>query len=261
MRTGLLVCSILLGVADVGLASGGGASEKPPQVIVLKFDDAGPEGAKAGSPVSPRWARLTDFLERKRIKASYGIIGYALEKDSPAFFQWVKTLHAKGNIEFWNHGYRQRKATDKTGEFEGPLDQQIAALRRTQALAKEKLGIELKAFGPHWSGATGDTEAALRAVPEIAIWFYGPKGSRKYVFERVLTLENPTFVPDFDKFRDRYEKAAHDRPCLALQGHPNAWDEKRWQGFVKIIEYLQAKGCRFMTPSEYWRKASRAASE
>jgi peptidoglycan/xylan/chitin deacetylase (PgdA/CDA1 family) len=77
----------------------------------------------------------------------------------------------------------------------------------------------------------------------------------------VLTLENPTFVPDFEKFKERYERVAKDKECLALQGHPNAWDEKRWQGFVKIIEYLRSKRCAFTTPSEYLERAvNRAGS-
>ena len=37
----------------------------------------------------------------------------------------------------------------------------------------------------------------------------------------------------------------------ATVNHPNAWDDKRWDGFVKIIEFLKAKGCVFVTPSEY----------
>jgi peptidoglycan/xylan/chitin deacetylase (PgdA/CDA1 family) len=42
-----------------------------------------------------------------------------------------------------------------------------------------------------------------------------------------------------------------------LQGHPNAWDDKRWEGFVQIIEFLQARGCEFLTPSEYLARAGR----
>ncbi len=87
------------------------------------------------------------------------------------------------------------------------------------------------------------------------MWFHGPKDSKKFVFERVLTLENPTFVPDFDKFKERYERVARGKACLALQCHPNQWNEQRWAGFVKIVEYLKSKGCVFMTPSEYLEKA------
>ena len=204
--------------------------------------------------MSPRWQRIADFLEKSNIKASFGIIGSSLEEDNPAYFDWIKDLHRKGSIEFWNHGYKDRKAEDKSGEFEGSFEEQASALRKTQSLAKQKLGIELKAFGEHWSGNNEDTERALAASPEIKIWFYGRKGSKKFVFERVLTLEFPTFVPDPEKFKEFYEHRARDKPCLALQGHPNQWNDQRWQGFVEIIEYLKSKGCVFMTPSEYLEK-------
>lgn len=243
---------VLLVLGSTALAEDVSAEKQPskrePQVIILKLDDV-------VAPVSPRWQRVTDYLEKSGLKASYGIIGYSLEQDNQAYFNWIKALHAKGNVEFWNHGYRKREASDETGEFEGTFEEQKAALERTQKLAKEKLGIELKTFGPHWSGTNDATTKAMAAVPGITMWFYGPKDSDKFVFERVLTLENPTFVTDFDKFRAIYERSAKDKPCLALQGHPNAWDEQRWEGFVKIIDYLKSKGCVFMTPSEYLDRA------
>ena len=108
-----------------------------------------------------------------------------------------------------------------------------------------EVGIE---FGlrPAWSGNSERRDG----IPEIKMCFYDPKGAKQLVFERVLVLENPTFVPDFDKFKQLYEKNAKDKPYLALQGHPDMWDEKRWEGFVKIIEFLKARGCVFVTPSE-----------
>jgi peptidoglycan/xylan/chitin deacetylase (PgdA/CDA1 family) len=114
------------------------------------------------------------------------------------------------------------------------------------------LGIELKVFGPHWSGTNEATAKALEEIPGITMWFYGDsKNSSKFMFKRVLTLENPTHVPDFEKFKQRYEQVAQNEKCLALQGHPNSWDDKRWENFVQIIEYLKNQGCVFMTPSEY----------
>lgn len=231
-------------------------ASKAPQVIVLKLDDVVADRSNGRSPVSARWQRTADFIEKSNLKASFGIIGYSLEQDNQAYFDWIKNLHAKGAIEFWNHGYRNRKAADKTGEFEESLQVQTAALQRTETLAREKLGIELKVFGPHWSGTNQDTEKALETIPEIKASFYDPKGSKKFVFERILTLENPIFVPDPDKFKELYESRAQDQPCLALQGHPNEWDDQRWQGFVKIIEFLRAKGCVFMTASEYLKSAT-----
>jgi len=254
-----LLAAAVVGSALSSVESGAGGGEtsgRSPQVVVLKLDDVTGHGARGGLAVSPRWQRVTDFLEKSNLKASFGIIGFSLEQDNQAYFDWIKALHRKGLIEFWNHGYRDRKATDKTGEFEGSFEEQRAALERTQRLAREKLGIELKAFGPHWSGTNEDTARALEGFPEIKSWFYGPRGSSKFVFENVLPLENPTFVPDFDKFKTTYQRVARDKKCLALQGHPNAWDEKRWEGFVKITGFLRSKGCVFMTPSEYLEKVS-----
>jgi peptidoglycan/xylan/chitin deacetylase (PgdA/CDA1 family) len=239
------------------VVNSGEPTGQPPQIIILKLDDVTWQGGRGSVPVSPRWQRVTDFVVQNKLKAAYGIIGWSLEQDNPAYFAWIKRLHDEGTIEFWNHGYRNRKNEDKTGEFEGPYDEQKAALDKTQRLAREKLGIELRAFGPHWSGTNGDTAKALEGIPEIKMCFYDPKGANQFVFERVLVLENPTFVPDFDKFKQLYEKNAKDKSCLALQGHPDMWDEKRWDGFVKIIEFLKARGCVFVTPSEYLAGAGR----
>lgn len=235
----------LLALFAAGMGDSKAFSADTPQVIVLKLDDIVTDHA-------PRWQRVTKFLAEHDLKASYGIIGYSLEEENPSYFQWIKELQATGRIEFWNHGYRKRLASDKAGEFEGSFEEQERSLQRTQTLAREKLGIELKAFGPHWSGTNDDTAKALDDIPEITMWFYGPsKNTSKFVFKRVLTLENPTHVPNFDKFKERYEQVGRNENCLALQGHPNSWDDKRWNNFVKIIQYLKSQGCVFMTPSEY----------
>ncbi len=223
-------------------------------IIVLKLDDVTCSGARGNQPISPRWQRCVDFIEQEHLSASLGIIGYSLEGDNPAYFDWIKSLAQKGFIEFWNHGYRERKATDPQGEFEGTsLEDQRLALERTQRLAREKLGLTLHAFGPHWSGTNATTAAALAQVPDLTIWFYGPDPSnvsQKVVLQRNLNLEQPTFVPDFAKFKAGYEKFGRQKPYLALQGHPNQWDDKRFGEFVKIVRYLQEQGCSFMTVSE-----------
>jgi peptidoglycan/xylan/chitin deacetylase (PgdA/CDA1 family) len=232
-------------------ARSGETTGKAAQIIILKLDDVTTHGAHGSVPVSPRWQRVADFVEQNDLRASFGIIGWSLEQDNKAYFDWIKGLHAKGRVEFWNHGYRDRKNEDKQGEFEGTYEEQKAALEKTQRLAREKLGIELKAFGPHWSGTNRDTAKALEGIPEIKACFYDPQGAKQVVFERVLVLENPIFVPDFEKFKELYQRNAKDKPYLALQGHPPAWDDARWDGFVKIIDFLKARGCVFMTPSQY----------
>ena len=233
------------------------------QVIVFKFDDVTELGAVAGGPVSPRWQRMTDYIEKNHLKASSGVICDSLEGEQPAYFRWIKEHHKKRAIEFWHHGYRThaRNPEDKTGEFEqGTWQEHKALLDRGERLAKEKLGFEFAAFGPHWSSTTEATDRALEAVPQIKIWLYGPNKPKYFSrlsLPRVMGLENPIFVPDFEKFQGSYNELAAGLPVLVLQGHPDQWKvETKWEGFFKIVEFLKSKGCVFMTPSEYLARVS-----
>lgn len=226
---------------------------KPRQVILLKLDDVVAKRL-GSSPVSARWQRITDYLKAQQIKGSFGVIGESLEKDNPAYFQWLKDIQKGGLIELWMHGYHMKKA-DEPGEFEhGTFEEQKARLEKSENLAKAKLGFPFAAFGPHWSGTTEATDQAMEAVPELKIWLYGPAKPKYFTrlsIDRVMALENPTFVPDPEKFKATYEKAGVKRPVLVLQGHPDQWDDKRWAGFQQIIEYLKSQNVVFMTPSEY----------
>jgi peptidoglycan/xylan/chitin deacetylase (PgdA/CDA1 family) len=229
------------------------AADTKPQVILLKLDDVAARHTGA-SPVSLRWQRVLDYLNTTHTKASFGIICESLEKDDADYFNWIKGIHVAGLIEFWCHGYHMKKA-DEPGEFEqGTAAEQKTIFEKCERLAKEKLGFSLSAFGPHWSGTTDATDEALEAVPDVKIWLYGPAKPKFFTrlsIERVMALENPTFVPDAEKFKTLYEKAASKREVLVLQGHPDQWTDERWNGFVAIIDFLKSKNVVFMTPSEY----------
>ncbi|MDB6139682.1 MAG: polysaccharide deacetylase [Verrucomicrobiaceae bacterium] len=220
---------------------------------MLKLDDV-VQVRLGGTPVSSRWMRVLDFLTSHHIKGSFGVICESLEKDNPGYFKWLKDLQSGGQIELWMHGYHLKKASEP-GEFEqGTFEEQKAILEKAERLAKEKLGFALPAFGPHWTGTTEATDQALEAVPEIKIWLYGPKKPKYFnrlSIERVMALENPTFVPDSAKFQQAYDKSAAGLEVLLLQGHPDQWTDERWAGFLKIIDFLQSKNVIFMTPSEY----------
>lgn len=216
-------------------------------IIILKLDDV--------TKVTKNWQQCADFLKEENVKASFGIIGNALEKDDPQLVKWIKDLHASGRVEFWNHGYKNRTNADKIGEFESDsTEEQLKSLKRTQELVKEKMGITLAAFGPHWSGTNQQTIEALKGVPEIKSVFYytaSPDGSW-FVFKRYLDMEQPTFCPNPEAFIKGYESGANKKPYLAMQGHPNSWwKPERFENFKKIVRFLKEKGCKFMTVSEY----------
>ncbi len=240
------------GLSVVLAALGCAATVWAAPVVILKLDDV--RQVKNGV-VHPSWLRVLAHVETNQLKASFGIICSSLEQDNPAYFDWIKAQQQKGVVEFWLHGYRERTTADKTCEYEqGTFEEQKAVLGKCEQLAKEKLGFPLTAFGPHWSGTTEATDRALEAVPEIKIWLYGPKQPKHFSrlsLERVMALENPTFVPDFAKFKALYERNGAKHPFLVLQGHPPNWNEERWKGFYQIIEFLRAQNCTFVTPSEY----------
>ena len=251
----LMICAALALAITVSAAPNNENSEKNAKhpVIILKLDDM------TYQPSNDNWQRCLDLLAKNKIKCAVGIIGFSLEKDHPEYFKWIKEQHESGMIEFWCHGYRNRKSSDKSGEFEESYESQKETLEKCQNLAKAKLGFTFKSFGPHWSGVNADTVRAISEIPEITTWMYGdPKDagkSKKYIYPRYLGLEYKTFLPDVEKFKESYNKLFKKHECLVLQGHPMAWGKnERWENFVAIIEFLKSQNCEFMTPSEYYEQ-------
>ena len=253
MLSGCLAAAIFTGTAVNAQEA---KKEKVP-VVILKLDDMCTNGAPSNgsNAVSPRWQKLIDYIQNKKLKATIGVMGFSLEADNQKYFDYLKDLDKKG-FELWNHGYKVRKGQEDSAEFEKvPMEEQKASLEKTQKLMKDKTGIELKAFGPHWSGTSEETFQALEQISEIKmVFFYAPpsKKTGKFIFERNVNLESSPGNPDFEKFKAAYEKFAGQKAYICMQGHPNMWaTDEKWNGFEKIMDYLIGKGCVFMTASEY----------
>jgi peptidoglycan/xylan/chitin deacetylase (PgdA/CDA1 family) len=230
-----------------------------PRLVLLKLDDVVADKAPAKA-VAPNWERITRYLETRRIKASFGIICESLDSDKPLYTEWIKTRIANGYIEFWNHGYLAKypvdKATGRKSAFDGPpLDEQLEHLRKGQQLFQDKIGLPMRAFGPHAGKLDATAYQALDQIPEIElVWFYHPPKdytSSKIVIQRVIELEKPIFAPNLENFRSSYAALDPALTSIAMQGHPANWNDERWGQFTAIIDFLIAQGCTFITPSEY----------
>jgi peptidoglycan/xylan/chitin deacetylase (PgdA/CDA1 family) len=227
---------------------------KSPPYIILKIDDM----TSAKGKVHPLWKRFVNFTKERNIKASIGIIANSLEGDVPEYFQFIKDLHASGQIEFWQHGYdhAQWKEGDKTlEEFSGSTyEHQKEDMTKANKLAREKLGFPFETFGAPFNATDANTVKVLSEDKDIKIWLYGdlkhPAG--KIVLDRVgaVNIENPTFVPSLEKFIAGYAKYPN-RDVFVIQGHTTHWDDARWAEFVKIIDFLTEQKAIFTTPSEY----------
>lgn len=234
---------------------GGACYGQQEKLVILKLDDviAGTDGRV----ISERWQRVSDYLEGKNIKAAFGIIGFSLQEDNPAYFRWITERADRGLIEFWNHGFWRRTLNDSIGEFERGFEEQLYALRMTDSLARAKLGLDLQVWGPHWSGTNEDTDRALAQMPQIRIALGAPENPAHFkgiVLPSIIRLEYPTHNPDFEAFKAAYLAKKNELGLFYLQGHPMSWDDERWKNFVRIIEFIESEGVRFIKPSDILNK-------
>lgn len=65
-----------------------------------------------------------------------------------------------------------------------------------------------------------------------------------------VNLEKSVGNPDFNAFVTGYAKHP-DREYFVLQGHPNPWNDAKFEEVTKIIDFLIAQKAVFMTPSEF----------
>jgi len=232
-------------------------------VVMLKLDDL--YRAKPGSPhpVSEHWQRVTDFLESQKLKANYGIFASSLEGECPQYVDWLKKRVASGQIEIWHHAYygwgglpKDLQVDGRTGEWMGgTAAAQAETFQKSFKLIKEKLGLDVAAFGPHATPTDGATFEALEGFPQIrAVWFANPPAgtkTSKLVIKRLMNLEQPIFFPNPGKVKADFEKQRATLPYVAIQGHPDQWDDARFEKFKQTVLYLKDQGCKFVTISEY----------
>jgi hypothetical protein len=233
--------------------------EAPGPEVLLKLDDLIRSSPDPKAGPGARWQRVTDFLTAEGVKANYGILAWSLEGDCPTYVAWLQNLHNSGMIEIWDHGYGKfdppANPGEKRGEFlNRSLEEQTASARTSFDLVKEKTGIVMRAFGPHGTPPDANMHRALATIPEIKlVFFYGPtKGVAcdKIVLERRAELEKPIFKPNPNNLRDHWDQYGK-RDYLALQGHPNTWDDQAFANFQEAVRFLKQQRCRFLTVSDY----------
>ncbi|CAN5474284.1 hypothetical protein BH23BAC1_BH23BAC1_20830 [soil metagenome] len=233
------------------------------QFVILKADDLVFDHEQI---IPENWKKFIDLIEKSAVKASIGIIGNSLESGNSAYFSAIKDLHYKGIFEFWNHGYDHmlngiNDKGEKYHEFKGSsLDYQKRQIHKTQTLAKEKLGIKLRAFGAPGNAIDFNTITALEADTTIRVWFYGDPASTKFILARHSNceIEFPVHHASMEKFTTSYDKAAS---LLVLQLHPNSWDTYRFEQFKNILQYLQEQEVTFVNPFEFYKLANNIMEE
>jgi|GEM_PF-2546787 len=225
---------------------------EPTGSIVLKLDDL---KYVEGGPVSRRWDNFASLIMEKKIPASIGIIGNSLELGNEDYFEWIRERNETGFFEFWNHGFNHSRIQQDDQEIyefsNSSLQDQVTTLRKTQDLAREKLGIEFVTFGAPFNRIDQNTVTALEEFPEIGIWLYGRAAAKSTkVLSRTPTvgIEYPVHWPVFYHFWNNYYFRSAES-VITIQGHPNSWSEHRLREFEMIVDYLQEIGVPIIKPS------------
>lgn len=224
--------------------------------VILKLDDLWYEDGL----VHPGWLQVMDFLHKEGVVGTIGIVGNSIEKGNPDYFDWIKERAEEG-VEFWNHGYCHCKPVveeEERREFRGTdIAFQQEQLTKTQRLAKEKLGLTLRSFGAPYNATDEATAKVLDNIPDLKVWMYKETSAptEKFQLKRIkeVNIEYPVHVPDFQKFKEGYEKNA-DEELLTIQGHPRSWvkEAERFEAFKQIVLFLKSKKARFITPYKYY---------
>jgi len=207
----------------------------------------------------------------------------SFEKDLPQICQWVKDKKAGGLFNFWLHGYDHashvvdgKLATEFA--FRDYADQKHR-FDRSKELAKQRFGFAFHAFGPPGAGGLppgvpANTPPAFQSQPigdatfkcmeedaDLKVVMYPApidkaaiaeiaKG-KQTILRRVfaVNIESPTFVANYPEFINGY---AHNRgqDYFVLQGHPTQWDDKRFENFTQIVNFLIDQKAEFVTPED-----------
>lgn len=221
-------------------------------VVLLKLDDL--HYGDGSEPIPPRWHKILDFLRSHGIKSNIGIIGFSLIPERPDYLAWLRTQAAAGDIEFWNHGFVNRLDPNGIGEFEQDYASQYRALHLTDSLARELAGLELRAWGRHWSECNEFTDSALATVDGLRLIFgepANPKHFKGVVVPENLCMETPPLHPSYNDFIVNYLGKWRGLRSFYLQGHPNAWTDESRRDIERVLERLMADGARFVTIGEY----------
>lgn len=229
--------------------------------VILKLDDAWYEDGL----LHQGWLKTFAYLNEREINATIGIVGERMQEAPPVFYEWLTTQVGLGH-EVWNHGWCHCKPVidgEEVREFSGTTyEYQLDRIQKTQALAKDKLGLKLTTFGAPYNAVDTSTARALQAVPELKNWFYAPESmeTELHVLPRLaaVNIEYPVHQPDFASFLKGYE-ASGEQAVLVIQGHPRSWMEpdSRFEEFKKIVDFLVSERARFLTPSDYLKETAR----
>jgi peptidoglycan/xylan/chitin deacetylase (PgdA/CDA1 family) len=225
----------------------------PAAKVILKLDDAGALNGK----VDPNFKRAMEYLIQNQIKFSIGIYGRNVDNlTKNALEPFINATDSLDNnlCEVWHHGLDHI-----IPEFSGhPYSYQKEHFDKMTQLIKDKLGIQMHSFGT--PGITSDsvTNKVISEDPNYKVFMLStisppvPNGVL-YLYHNV-PLEIITGNPSYDSFVNNYNYLQNIyKDYMIIQGHPNSWNDERFEQFKRVIDFLKLKKVEFVLPYDYYR--------
>ncbi len=241
--------NILIAIAVLAISLPVIAQDKPRRIAIIKADDV--------RGITPKWDRFFNLSKEKGVKVSAGIICNSLQKDKKGYFNWLNKLKASGSVEFWNHGWDHKRWTTgekKVSEFGGSgYAHQKKHFDDSQKLMKKVLGVATVAFGTPYNAVDADTVKVMNQDANMRLFFSYRAQKLKGAVIAPMSLRGEsdgTGKPNFQKFKAQYIQKKNIS-FTAIQFHPNAFSEKHFSEYSKILDFLIAEGWTFMLPAEY----------
>jgi peptidoglycan/xylan/chitin deacetylase (PgdA/CDA1 family) len=233
------------------------ASNAQPKVI-LKLDDLGSKNGKSSA------APILDYLIQMKIKTSIGVI--AVKLDTSALVAYSKYINAKNDqneslFEVWNHGLTHSKDNPPGGdkkEFQGTGYQfQKAHFNKADSIVTKLLKVKMHTFGAPYNALDSNTAKVVVENSTYKVILLDGKNSTYengiLHMNNAVNMEVATGVPNYDYFVTQYNKLVNKYPdFIVIQGHPNPYDNTKFDELKRIIAFLQSKKCEFILPYEYY---------
>lgn len=208
---------------------------------------------------SIRWLNFIRFCIDRSLPITAGLIGKSLESNRVCK-ELIKLVYSSKNIELWNHGYEHNgwPGEKHVSEFfRVPENDQYEALAKTQYLAREVLGVQLRAFGPPFNKFDSKSLRAVGQFSEI-----------EYLFDvgfcpGFKTIPSSFYVEcdgraagnkfNYELAQKRAKPFLERNGCFVLQIHPgNHWDEQSLVEFGRFIDYCEREGVKTCGLDEFF---------
>lgn len=209
---------------------------------IIKMDDLTPNNL-------PGFRTVAEIGAEEGCPLCLGVIGQGFEApEAEEFARQLIAFHDAGN-ELWNHGYYHVRPEFSTD----PYEEQRRNFGATQAIVRERCGINMTTFGSPFNNS-GETTVKMIAecFPEItALLFIKESGLPTcHPLPNRCNIESTTGVVSYERFCSDYAVMS-DLDYFVLQGHPAHWTPEYLADFRRILGDLKRDGRKIVTAQEY----------